>query len=256
MAGSKDLLSLLRRAIELAMPDLRHFYRVVRKARVERTYASDGRYWADVQPLRNDESVDEAEPVIPRVEIPILWAGPQRGVVCPPLQGAYCDLEYYDGDPNYPRISNFRWHASQAPACEVGAFIIQAEPGTYIKIDAAKKVLTITPSDVVTQAGGDSTTEIGGDSTAEVGGDKTETIGGTWTISAPLIIQQGNVQSSGPGGAVGSVATKAHTSQEGSYTLVGPLKCSTLEITGDVVIGGNLTTAGNSDAATRTGGPI
>jgi len=236
-----NLVSLIQRAVEIAMPNLRAYYRVMRKARVVATYpAEDGRYWADVQPLRNDESVDENEPVIPRVEIPILWAGPGRGVVCPPLVGALCDLEYYDGDPNFPRISNFRWAEHGAPACEVGAFVIQHSDGTFIKIDADKNLIEVTPAN----------------RSAQVGGDKTETIGGTWTIKAPLIIQEGNVQSSGPGGVIGTVTTRANTEQEGSYTLLGKITCTELEVTGNASIGGNLDTAGNSDAGSRSGGVI
>lgn len=246
--AATDLRALLKRVVELVMPDLRAYYRVPRKGKVAAVYASDGRYWADVQPLRNDETVDASEPVLPRVEIPVLWGGPERGVVCPPAVGTLCDITYYDGDPNYPRISNFRWQGNQAPACETGAFIIQAEPGTCIKIDAARRIIQLTPGDLVATAGGDSL--------AEIGGDKTETIGGVWTITAPLIIQQGNVQSSGPGGGIGTVATKAHTAQEGSFDLVGTMTVDTLVVRGDVQIAGNLATAGNSDAGSRTGGAI
>lgn len=251
---SADVLALFRRAVELAMPDLRRYYRVARKARVVNAYASDGRYWADVQPLRNDETDDPAEPLVAKVEIPVLWGGPERGVVCPPAPGTLCDLTYYDGDPDYPRISNFRWKGNAAPACEVGAFIIQADPETSIKIDSEKKIIQITPTDVEVHAGGNSV--------AEIGGDKTETIVGTWAIKAPLIIQEGNVQSSGPGGEVGTVSTKAHTSQEGSFVLAGTMTVDNLVVRGGVTvaegvqIGGDLTTAGNSDAATRTGGAI
>tara|TARA_Y100001954_G_scaffold237898_1_gene303250 strand:- start:56678 stop:57403 length:726 start_codon:yes stop_codon:yes gene_type:complete len=241
VANPSDLKGLLKRVVEIVMPNLRAYYRLVRKARVVATYpAEDGRYWADVQPLRNDESIDEAEPMIPRVEIPILWAGPGRGVVCPPLDGALCDLEYYDGDPNFPRISNFRWAENGAPACEVGAFIIQHSDGTYIKIDAEKNIIEVTPANANT----------------EIGGNKTETIGGVWTLKCPLIIQEGNVQSSGPGGAVGNANYKAHTTQEGSLQLVGPLVCTRLTVLDDVEIGGNLDTAGNSSAGSRSGGTI
>ena len=249
-----ELVSLIRRVVELSMPNLRHYYRVARKARVVNAYASDGRYWADVQPLRNDETDDTTEPLVAKVEIPVLWGGPERGVVCPPAPGTLCDLTYYDGDLDYPRISNFRWKGNAAPACEVGAFIIQADPGTSIKIDSEKKIIQITPTDVEVHAGGNSV--------AEIGGDKIETIVGTWTIKAPLIIQEGNVQSSGPGGEVGTVSTKAHTSQEGSYDLTGTMTVDNLVVRGSVTvaegvqIGGDLTTAGNSDAATRTGGAI
>ncbi len=143
-----DFKSLLKKTVELVMPDLRGYYRVVRKARVVKTYASDGRYWADVQPLRNDNSVDANEPVIPKVEIPIMWGGPQRGVVCPPAVGTYCDLSYYDGDPNYPRISNFRWHGMEAPSIEIDGFVIQQEPGVYIEIDAQNNIEIVTSGNI------------------------------------------------------------------------------------------------------------
>lgn len=129
-----DLKTLLKRVVELVMPNLRHYYRPPRKGRVVKAYASDGAYWADVQPLRNDDSDDADEPVISRVEIPILWGGPERGIVCPPTVGTLCDITYYDGDPNYPRISNFRWAKNKAPNCELGGFIIQQTPEIYIRI--------------------------------------------------------------------------------------------------------------------------
>ena len=43
MAEKGNLLDLLRKTLELAMPDMRHYYRVVKKARVVASYASDGR---------------------------------------------------------------------------------------------------------------------------------------------------------------------------------------------------------------------
>lgn len=143
-----DLKALMKRVVELVMPNLRGYYRIVRKAKVVKTYASGGQYWADVQPLKNDESVDTAEPVVPKVEIPVIWAGPLRGVVCPPAVGTRCDLSYYDGDPDYPRISNFRWHDMGAPEIEVGGFIIQQQPGTYIKIDAQGNMEMVTPGNI------------------------------------------------------------------------------------------------------------
>lgn len=242
MAVSKaELKTLLKRVVELVMPNLRAYYRVPRKGKVVKTYASEGgQYWADVQPLRNDNSIDEKEPVVPKVEIPIMWAGPSRGVVCPPMEGAHCDITYYDGDPNYPRISNFRWHDNGAPACEVGAFIVQHSDGTFIKIDAEKNLIEVTPANSV----------------AEIGGNKTETIGGIWTLKVPLIRQEGNVESSGPGGTVGTVSSKSHTMQEGSLQLVGPIVCTRLTILEDVEINGNLDTAGNSNAGSRSGGAI
>ncbi|BCS55204.1 baseplate assembly protein [Geobacter sp. SVR] len=153
MGSPVDLKSLLQRVVELVMPNLRHYYRMPRKGRVVKTYASNGAYWADVQPLRNDDSDDPKEPVITRVEIPILWGGPERGVVCPPAVGTLCDVTYYDGDPDYPRISNFRWAKNQAPACEAGAFVIQQKPGVFIKITPAGNIVEATDVDWIIEAG-------------------------------------------------------------------------------------------------------
>ncbi|KAF1073423.1 baseplate assembly protein [Halodesulfovibrio sp. MK-HDV] len=227
-----ELYKLIKRVVELAMPNLRAYYRITRKAKVTQTYASDGRYWADVLPLRNDETDDFLEPVVSKVEIPILWGGKDRGVVCPPMVGTLCDLSYYDGDPNYPRISNFRWQKNGAPACEVGAFIIQADPSTYIKIDAEKNLIEVTPANASTK----------------IGGSKDETIGGAWTIKAPKIIQEGNVQATGAGGGIGTTTVKAHTEQEGSLTVLGHVQCSSLSVAGDADV------AGNCYAGTRSGG--
>lgn len=211
--AATDLKSLLKRTMELVMPDLRSYYRMVRKARVVKTYASDGRYWVDVQPLQNDESVDEREPVIPRVELPVLWAGPQRGVVCPPEVGTCCDLTYYDGDPNYPRISNFRWHGMTAPEVEIGGLIIQREPGTHIKIDASNNIICVTPADVL----------------ANVGGDWTITVTGTAKVLAPQIILQGLLSVLGPDGG------------EGSSTLTG-----SLHVTGNITSDGSIIDSGGN----------
>lgn len=171
-----DLKSLLKRVIEIIMPDLRAYYRVLRKARVIATYPSEsGKYWADVQLLKNDESVDEAEPMIPRVEIPVLWGGKGRGVVCPPAVGTLCDLEYYDGDPNHPRISNFRWTGQSAPTCEVNAFVIQKQDGTMIKIYPDNNILFITPGSVRSQTGA-------GANILTADGTKAESVNKDWLV--------------------------------------------------------------------------
>lgn len=156
MAGAEpggNALTVLKRVIELCMPNLRHYYRTTRKARVVAAYASDGAYYADVQPLRNDDSPDPSEPVVPKVEIPVLWGGTDRGLVCPPAVGTLCDLSYYDGDPNYPRISNFRWQGQGAPACELNELVIQQQPGVAIAIDQGHNIITVTPGEVRITAG-------------------------------------------------------------------------------------------------------
>ena len=167
----QSLLSLLKRALELAMPDLRAYYRMTRKAKIVASYASDGRYFADVQPLRNDESPDPAEPVIPQVEIPIMWGGP-------PAAGTLCDLSYYDGDPNYPRISNFRWQGNTAPECGLDELIIQQTPGVSLKIEKDGSFLTISPKNW--------TVEIGGNAVIKTGGNATVEAAGTLTLRQPV----------------------------------------------------------------------
>jgi hypothetical protein len=252
-----QLVQLIKRVVEITMPNLRVYYRMVRKAKIVRTYASNGQYWADVQPLKNDESEDTAEPVVSKVEIPILWGGEDRGVVCPPAVGTRCDLSYYDGDPNYPRISNFRWQNNGAPACEVGAFIIQADPTTYIKIDAEKNLIEVTSADSKREIdgnasetiGGNKSTQIGGNGSYSVDGDQTESAGGTWTIKAPNIVLQGNMQSTGAGGGVGISTVKSNTEQTGSITLVGHLQCSSLSVAGDAAVGGNCHASSRSGAS-------
>jgi hypothetical protein len=184
MEDKNGILDLIRRAVEVCRPDLRHYYRMTKKARVVATYASDGKYYCDVQPLRNDESADEREPVVPKVEIPILWAGPRRGVVCPPVVGTFCDLSYYDGDPNYPRISNFRWHDMDAPEAALEEFVIQLEPGVEIRIDRQKHIVALTPENVRTEAGQDIIRKAGKDRTIEAGENISEEAGKDRDIKA------------------------------------------------------------------------
>jgi hypothetical protein len=136
---------ILRQLIELIRPDLRHYYRIVKKARIVKAYASDGKYWADVQPLRNDGSADESEPIVPQAELPVIWSGDQRGIVCPPKAGTVCDLSYYDGDPNYPVISNLRWEGVNAPAAGLDELVIQHSPGIKVWFDSAGKWHIETP---------------------------------------------------------------------------------------------------------------
>lgn len=230
---NSDLKSVIKRAVELAMPNLRGYYRVVRKARVVKTYASDGKYYADVQPLCNDHSADANEPVVPKAEIPVIWGGPKRGVVCPPATGTYCDLSYYDGDPNYPRISNFRWYGNQAPDVEIGGLIIQQTPGTSIKIDAEHNIIHITPSGITENAGGNWTISVGGNASIQAAGKA--------SISAPSIVLAGNISTTGADGGTGATVMTANMTINGSMTITGPLNVNdSISATGSIVDqGGN-----------------
>lgn len=206
MSGT-DIKSVLKRAIELARPDFRAYYRVVRKARVVKSYASNGKYYADVQPLRNDEAPDDDEPVVPKVEIPVIWGGPNRGVVCPPAVGTYCDLSYYDGNPDYPRISNFRWHGNKAPSVVIGGFVIQQADGTRIEIDPEHNIIHVTP----------------GNWTVNVAGNAVISAGGATTIEAPTINLVGNTVSTGAGGGAGTATETGDREQTGNFVLNGQM---------------------------------
>ncbi len=236
-AAKRDIIDTIRRIVELAMPNLRHYYRMTRKGKIVGVYASDGQYFADVQPLRNDESADENEPVVPRVALPVLWGGPNRGVVCPPQEGTLCDLAYYDGDPNYPYISNIRWGMGKdAPLAELNEFVIQLESGCEIRIDKEKQVVTLTPENVRTKAGKAWTVEA-----KEVlvrGAEKV-------TVEAPEIFQNGNVTTGGADGTSGTVTERATRTQHGNLTINGNLSVS-----------GNIDCSGTSTAASRAGAPI
>ena len=243
MNENKSLLKLLARAMELAMPNLRNYYKMTRKAKVVASYASAGQYYADIQPLRNDESPDPSEPVIPRVEIPIFWGGPKRGIVCPPAVGTLCDLSYYDGDPNYPRVSNFRWQGNSAPDCELEALIIQQEPGVSVKIDPAHNIITLTPATWRVEVGGNVEIKAGGNATVEAAG--------TLTIQAPQIVKKGNENGFGADGGIGRVTENVNQTTTGSLTVNGPLT-----VNGGLTVSGDSSVAGNSFAGSRSGGRI
>ncbi len=131
----QDLGALLKRAIELLMPQVKHYYKVVKKGKITKSYCQDGGYYADVQPLRNDDSEDESEPLLSKVELPVIWGGANRGIVCLPAKDTLCDIEYYNGDPNFPRISNIRWKGNKAPQADADEFLIQQEDGgTFVII--------------------------------------------------------------------------------------------------------------------------
>lgn len=219
-----NALDLIRQAIEIGMPDLRHYYRITKKARVVAAYPADGQYFADVQPLRNDETPDPKEPVVPKVALPVLWGGPNRGIVCPPSVGVLCDLSYYDGDPNYPFISNIRWDAANpTPLAELNELVIQLENGVEIRIDKERNIVSLTPADWKVEVGGNAQITAGGNATIQASGNASITASGNISLTAPSIFQNGNVTTGGKGGGTGTVTETANRTQTGSLTINGPV---------------------------------
>lgn len=245
------LLNDIKKAIEVCRPDFRHYYRIVKKARIINTYASNGKYYCDVQPLRNDENIDTNEPVIPKVALPVFWGGNNRGIVCPPCVGVLCDLSYYDGDPNYPFISNIRWDSKNTvPQAGINELVIQLENGVQIKIDNAKNILNITPANYKVEVGEDVKITAKGSASINVGKNAEITASGNITLTAPQIFQNGNVSSGGTGGAKGSILENADRNQNGDFTLNG-----NITVNGSITANSS-TINGNSYATSRSGGTI
>lgn len=245
------LLNDIKKAIEVCRPDFRHYYRIVKKARIVNTYASNEKYYCDVQPLRNDENIDVNEPVIPKVALPVFWGGNNRGIVCPPCVGVLCDLSYYDGDPNYPFISNIRWDSKNiSPQAGLNEFVIQLENGVQIKIDNAKNILNITPANYKIEVGEDVEITAKGSANINVGKNAEITASGNISLTAPQIFQNGNVSSFGSDGTKGNIKENADRTQHGDFTL-----------NGNITVNGALTANsahinGNAYAASRSGGTI
>lgn len=259
----KNPLDLLKKTIELCMPNLRHYYRITRKAKVVGVYASEGgNYYADVQPLRNDDSVDHNEPVVQKVEIPILWGGPSRGVVCPPTEGTFCDLSYYDGDPNYPHITNFRWHSMDAPVAALNEFVIQLEPGVEIRIDKQKQVVTLTPENVATEAGKNWIVKAGDNATIIAGNDATMEAGSTANIKAPFINLWGRISAKSYDGSGrahaefwGDVIVHGNEDVRENHSVGGNSAVSgNFSTDGDASVKGDSKVEGNAYATSRSGG--
>ena len=164
-----------------------------------------------------------------------MWGGPKRGIVCPPAVGTLCDLSYYDGDPNYPRISNFRWQTNGAPECGLNELVIQQTPGVSIRIEKDGSFLTVSPKNW--------TVEIGGNASIRAGGNATVEAAGSLTLKAPQITEQGNKTSTGYGGGAGESTETGNRRQIGNLTIEGNLSVS-----------GNATISGNAYAGSRSGG--
>lgn len=250
--SKRGILDLICTAVEICMPNLRHYYRMPKKGKIVATYPSaNGEYFADVQILRNDETEDPDEPVISEVEIPILWAGPQRGVVCPPKVGTYCVVSYFDGNPAYPFISHFRWHEMDAPEAALEEFVIQLEPGVEIRIDKEKQIVSLTPSNWIVAIGGDAKVTAGGNVEVEALGGHADITGATEiNLTAPVIFQNGRVTTRGKKtGGKTTVQEDANREQDGWCKITGDL-----EIGGNLIVAGNSSVSGNSHAGSRSGG--
>lgn len=191
ISGGQEALSprqkadLLRKAIELLAPDLKTFYPTVRKGRIEKVYTTDNsHFYCDVQTLNNDETVDTDKPVIYHVEIPVHFAGPDRGIICQPVEGLICDITFYDGDEDFPAISNFRYTNNKIPGnVHPGELLIQKGPNNYTKFCADGTRDEAIPGNHTKWIGRDRTESVGGSEKSSVYKSRTESTGGDHVIA-------------------------------------------------------------------------
>lgn len=240
---------LLKQAIETIAPDLRKTMAPPRLAVVTAVKPAGGTYFCSVKPVLNDRRDDPDSPVIPDVEIPVIWAGPDRGVVCPPVVGEFCVVGFYDGDPNCPYISSFR--PGSAPAAELDSFMIQHSPGIRLGFRPDGAVIIEAPNIEAVATGHIKATA----ATAEVTAEKSASVtaGTEIGLTAPVIKLEGRVEVTG--GIYG------RPGQGGSgFEMRGDIRIieGGLEAQGDVVSSGNMKAGGKVEAGgdVKSGGEV
>ena len=95
----------------------------------------------DVQLLKPDGSDEEQAPVIPDVEIPTWWAGPDRGIFCLPVVGAIVRVAWDYGDPACPLHRFDAWLWLRRPAHLLGALVIQHSKDCFVTIDPETNII-------------------------------------------------------------------------------------------------------------------
>ena len=148
MANTAELTKTLKAIFQELFPDLNGYHYPI-KAKVVAVHEQGGKvtdfqklYSVDVQPLKPDGTIDDTQPVIPDVELPVVWAGPQRGIFCLPVKGAVVRLGYYYNDPSYPFVDAILADGFPVPDHPVGAFIIQQSASTSIEITSDGIIFT------------------------------------------------------------------------------------------------------------------
>ena len=125
-----------------------------------------------------------------------------------------------------------------APHAELNEFVIQLENGVEIRIDKEKRIVTLTPQNVATEAGKGWTVKAGEQAAIQAGNEV--------SIIAPRINLQGHV-----------VCKSVDGMGQGQAEFVGDVT-----IRGDQTVTGNTTTNGSSHidgdsyAGSRSGGKI
>lgn len=131
MVGTDELRRLIAVALRGLLPELAA--QPVVRARVVKVHGAAGpaselepRYSVDVEVLRRDGEVAADWPVVPDVPVPVLWAGPGRGVYCLPATGAVVRLGFEYGDRNRPYIESVTAEGFDVPGHAQGELLIAA----------------------------------------------------------------------------------------------------------------------------------
>lgn len=92
------------------------------------------RYVVDVQPLRPDGKDDDEWPVLADVEVPVLWAGPQRGVLGLPSVGSIVRIGFYYDDVSQPYIDGVLAYGWDVPAVAVDELTIAVNADVRMRL--------------------------------------------------------------------------------------------------------------------------
>jgi hypothetical protein len=160
MADTAELAKVFKTIILEIFPEMGGYHFPI-KAKVVKVYEAAGKvgefnkqYSVDVQPLKPDGSNDDSQPVIPDVEVPVIWAGPNRGIFCLPVKGAIVRIGYYYNDPSYPFVDAILAEGFDVPEHALNSIVVQHSDGTRIEIDKNKNIYLSTPEKIFLAGGG------------------------------------------------------------------------------------------------------
>lgn len=146
-ADREQLIKALRVLVREAIPDLRGIGYPV-KARVLKVHEGAGvmgpgraAYSVDVLVLDADGLPREDLPPLANVEVPVIWAGPGRGIYCLPPVGAVVRVGFYYNDPSRPFVDAVLGDGYTAPARLVGELVIQQADGVFVKIEQSGRIV-------------------------------------------------------------------------------------------------------------------
>lgn len=140
MANTQELMKTLKKTFLAIFPELSGYHFPIR-AKVVKVHETGGRvdefnhrYSVDVQPFKPDGTIDESAPEIPDIEIPVMWAGTDRGVFSLPEVGSVVRIGFYYNDPAHPFLDAVLGYGYNCPDHPLGSFIIQHSNGKRIEI--------------------------------------------------------------------------------------------------------------------------